>query len=80
MKIVDTQLTETFVRLRLADESDPAAAQFWIDVRVPHDALIQASGTPVQSYADWPLHQVRRAILETAQGAIAEEIRRLRDA
>ena len=78
MKLVETVVTDTAVRIRLADDSDRLKAQSWIDCQLQRAGLVRRSGTPATNLDDLPLPIVRRVILENVRAAIDAEIDRLK--
>jgi hypothetical protein len=78
MKLIETVITETSVRIRLADDADRLKAQSWIDCQLPRAALQRLSGTPVAALDAWSLPIVRQVILENVRAAVDAEIARLR--
>ncbi|HEY7084266.1 MAG TPA: hypothetical protein VH519_05565 [Hyphomicrobiaceae bacterium] len=78
MKLVETVIADTFVRIRLADDEDPLKAQSWIECRLPKAALVRASRTPVVGFDRLALPAARQSVLETMRAAIDDEIARLR--
>jgi hypothetical protein len=78
MKLTETAITETSVRVRIADDADPLKAQAWIDCQLPRSALKRESGTLAAGLDGWHLSIVRRVILENARAAIDAEIERLK--
>jgi hypothetical protein len=79
MKLVETTVTATSVRMRFADDMDPAKATIWIDFQVPlselrHPTNEQKSlGDPELQF----LAEVRLAALRFVRGTIAGETQRL---
>lgn len=78
MKLVETAITETSVRMRIADDADRLKAQSWIECQLQRSALKRGSGTPAVGLDGWPLPTVRQVILENVRDAIDAEIARLR--
>ena len=80
-KLVETSISESAIRLRYADHSDPAQATEWIDLQVKLAPLLDPSdkkqplGPPERHF----LGGVQLAALFQAQDAINTEIRRLRE-
>jgi hypothetical protein len=77
MKLVETEITDTSVRFRLADDSDRVKAQSWIECQLPRSVLKRLSGSPAAGLDGWSLPIVRQVILENARAAIDAEIARL---
>lgn len=78
MKLIETTVTDTAVRIRLADDSDHSKAHAWIDCQLPRSTLKRQSGTPAADLDGWHLPIVRQVILENVRAAIDAEIERLR--
>jgi hypothetical protein len=77
MKLIETVVTETAVRIRIADDADRLKAQSWIDCQLLRSGLKRQSGTPAADLDGWHLPTVRRVILENVRAAIDAEIGRL---
>ena len=77
MKLLETTLTETTVRLRYADHSDPAKAVQWIDFQVSLEGLTLPLPRGSEDLGDDPntriLAEVRLAALLRARALIAAE-------
>jgi len=78
MKLVETTITDTSARIRLADAQDQLQAQSWIDCQLAKSDLKRLSGTSAGNLDDLPLPIVRQVILENARASIDEEIARLK--
>jgi hypothetical protein len=78
MKLVETAVTESAVRIRLADDAERLRAQSWIECQILRSDLKHLNGTPVQDLASLSFPMVRQVILENAQAVLAAEIERLR--
>lgn len=68
MKLVKTDLTSEYVRIRYANDADPKQASEWIDVRLKLADLTHPSGTPL------PVDPVNLT-LAALQGAVLRELR-----
>jgi hypothetical protein len=78
MKLIETVITETSVRVRLAmDANQPLTDQNWIECQLLRSGLKRLSGTPAANLDALPLPTVRQVILENARAAIDAEIARL---
>ena len=79
LKLIETTFSEGFVRMRYADNSDPKAANQWIDLCVPSADLKAPAGSsdPLGPLADRHLAVIQVAALRCAQAAIDEERKRL---
>jgi hypothetical protein len=47
MKLVQTTIEETTVRMRLADHADPTEAVEWIEFQVPLSGLTHSNNQPL---------------------------------
>jgi hypothetical protein len=79
MKLIETTVTETVVRMRYADDDDSAKAKKWIDFQVPLAALSdpRTPGHPLGDTDSRFLASVRLAALCYARDVISEEIQQL---
>lgn len=80
MKLIETSVTATSVRMRFADQVDPAKATRWLDFQVPLDGLLHANNQVQLKIDDLDLQllgEVRRAALLAARGIIGAESRRI---
>ncbi len=77
MKLVETTVTETTIRLLLADNPDPALTASWIECQLPMASLKLGSGTAIGDPNIRRLALVHQAALHEARNAITAEIRRL---
>ena len=77
MKLVETTVSEDFVRLRLADDASWAKAAEWVDLRAPLQSLRHRRGDPIAPPESQLLLEVQIAALRHAQAAIRTEIGRL---
>jgi hypothetical protein len=75
MKLVETAVTESAVRIRFADVYVP---QSWIECQIQRSDLKHLNGTPVQNLESLSFPMVQQVILENAQAILAAEIERLR--
>jgi hypothetical protein len=78
MKLVETKVAESTVRVRFADHVDPLKAANWIDMQLPLAELRDPYGEgdlgdPELRY----LAEVRLAALRSARDVIGAEIQRL---
>ena len=77
MKLVETTISETAIRMRLADNADPAQAIEWIEFRAPLKPLMfddqNRLGDPESRY----LLATHQAALHRVRDAINAEIQRL---
>ena len=71
MKLIETTVIGPFVRMRLADDPDPAKASQWIDFQVH---------APKEADPSWGLAGFQRAALQTALDALNAEIQLARTA
>jgi hypothetical protein len=80
MKLLETAISETHVRMLLADADTKEAANQWIEFRVPVSALVDQSGTkqPLGSPESHFVGGVQLAALFQALTVIADETQRLR--
>ena len=78
MKLVETAVTESAVRIRFADDADRLRARSWIECQIQRWDLKHLNGTPVENLASLSFPMVRQVILENAQAVLAAEIERLR--
>ena len=79
MKIVETTISETSIRMRYADSSDPLKATEWIDFQLKLSELKRPSGTKLGEPEPLHLAELRRAALQCVQDLLDNEIRRLRE-
>jgi len=77
VKLVETVMTETVVRIRLADDADRLKAQSWVECQLQRSALKRLSGTSATNLDALPLPIVRQVVLENVRAAIDAEIARL---
>jgi hypothetical protein len=78
MKLIETKILETTVRMRYADDADPAKASQWIDFQVPLAELLSPNGRvelgdPESRY----LAEIRLVALRYVRDAIGAETQRL---
>jgi hypothetical protein len=78
MKLVETAVTESAVRIRFADDADRLRAQSWIECQIQRSDLKHLNGTPVQNLESLSFPMVQQVMLENAQAILAAEIERLR--
>ena len=80
MKLTETTLTETAIRMRYADSADPAKATQWLDFQVPLAGIALPAGVGEEPLGDPErqlLAEVRLAALRYARGLIGDETRRI---
>lgn len=77
MHLIETTILEKSVRLRLADNFDPAKASEWIDIHVLISNLKGETGKPLDDPQTMRLALVQRAALRYAQDTITDETRSL---
>lgn len=77
MKLVETSVTETAVRMRFADTPDAAKAKAWVDFQVPMAELTVLSGSPLGDPNTRRFSLVRLAALRHARSVIAQEMKAL---
>jgi hypothetical protein len=79
MELLETNVTPTTVRMRYADNPDPAKAKVWLDFQVPVADLKRRSETELGDPERRLLAEVRLTALRYARDVIAAETRRLSD-
>jgi hypothetical protein len=82
VKLIETTVSETAVRMRCADDTDPAKATQWIDFRVPLADLKRPAGQQSQALGNPEvqfLAEVQRSALRYARDVIGAETQRLAD-
>lgn len=77
MKLVETIISETTVKMRYANHEDASEAKHWIDFQVPLHELKQVSDTALGDPEPHFLSTVRLAALRYARKAIDDEIQGL---
>jgi hypothetical protein len=77
MKLIETTVSETTVRMQYADNADPEKATQWIDLQFRMADLKHGSGTPLPPVAPLKLAAIQAAALTRAQELIGEEMGRL---
>jgi hypothetical protein len=78
MTLVETTILSATIRMRYADNADPAKATEWIDIQTALPGLMNRHGHPLGKEPDlYFLAEVRLAALRFAQEAIDAETRRL---
>lgn len=75
MKLIETCVAETTVRMRFADNADATKASEWIDFQLPTANLKRESDTRISTPALVPLGAIRVAALQHVRDVIDEEIR-----
>jgi hypothetical protein len=79
MKLIETTVLETTIRMRYADDADPAKATQWIDFQVNLADLVLPDA-PDQKLGDLESHYlavIRQAALRYARDTIGAETQRL---
>ena len=80
MKLVETAIRATTIRLRYANADDPSTATEWIDIQFTADDLKHPSaGNTLGDLAPKFLLEIQAAVLHRARDEIDGEIQRLRD-
>jgi hypothetical protein len=75
MKLIETVISETSIRLRYADETDPTKAVEWVDVQFALSGLKNPEDAkPELQY----VAELQRAALDRLQAVLSGEIQRLR--
>ncbi|MBJ7542335.1 hypothetical protein [Rhodomicrobium udaipurense] len=77
MKLIETTITGTSVRMRYADHEDAAKATQWVDFQVPISELHLPSETALGDPEPRSLALVRLAALRYARDVIGSETQRL---
>jgi hypothetical protein len=79
MKLVETTASETSVRMRYADDADPAKAKQWIEAAVPIDGLAhpRAPEEPLGLSSISFLGEAQLAVLLHVRATVAAEIQRM---
>ena len=81
MKLLETTLTETTVRMRYADHADVSKASQWLEFQVPLAGMRLPLSHGEEEFGDDPdirlLAEVRLAALRSLRLLIGEETRRL---
>jgi hypothetical protein len=79
MKLIETTILETTVRMRYADNADPAKATQWIEFQVPNSELKEGIEAHRQSHlgslATRKLGAIQEAALAYVQDVVGAEIR-----
>jgi hypothetical protein len=78
MQVVETTVTSAAIRVRLADDPDPAKRSEWILLRLQRSKLKRGSGEPAANLDVLGFPLIQKIALENAQAALAVEIERLR--
>jgi hypothetical protein len=74
MKLIETTISETTIRMQYADDPDPEKAQEWLDFQVPLPSLMLPRSEVLGETRERTLRQVRLAALRYVQDVIAAEI------
>jgi len=78
IKLVETAIRPTTIRLRYADADDPTTATEWIDLQFAADRLKHPkSGDPLGNLAPRYLLEIQAAALHHARDILDAEIQRL---
>ncbi len=77
MKLIETTVSETTVRMRYADNADAAKATQWVDIQVPIAGLVRGSGTPLSDPSGLKLSITQATVLHAVQDLIGVEMSRL---
>ena len=78
MKLIETSVSETSIRLRYADETDPAKAAEWIDMQFALSSLPDRNLNTEQPTELQYLAELQRAVLDRLQAILNSEIQRHR--
>jgi len=80
IKLVETAIRPTTIRLRYADADDPAAATEWIDLHfAAKDLKNPKSGNPLGNLEPRYLLEIQAAALHHARDIMEAEIQRLNE-
>lgn len=81
MKLIETIVSETTVRMRYANNADPAKATQWFDFQfLTAELQTEAEGnSPIGDPESRYVGEVRRAALRRARALIDPEMKRLAD-
>ena len=71
MKLLQTSVSATSIRMRFANDADPTKASQWVDFQVPLDQL------GLSDLERQLLAELRLAALRHARGVIGDEVRRI---
>lgn len=77
LKIVETTVTEAAVRVRFADDADPAKAIEWLDLRFPVSKLESSKGNSLGDPRKRTLAAIHQAALLFAQDVIDAETEKI---
>ena len=80
MKLIETTILETTVRMRYADNADPTKAKEWFAFEVPIAPLTLPSASGDHSLGDHHIRHlasIQQAALRYVRDAIGEETQRL---
>jgi hypothetical protein len=77
MKLIETTVSDTTVRVRFADNADTAKATQWIDLQVPVADLKHGSRTPLPNPETLVLGASQVAVLRFVRDLADAEISRL---
>ena len=76
MKLMETNVSGSSVRMQFANESNPALATEWLEFEAPIDLLKTEAATPLGDPSARRLVAVQLALLHHMRDAIDEEISR----
>ena len=79
MKLIETTISETTVRMRYADDADPAKATEWVDFQAKNQDLKLPNGTTLTKPEPHPFAALKLAALRHVLGVVDAEIARIRD-
>jgi hypothetical protein len=79
MKLFETKVTDKAVRMRFADDGDPAKAEQWVEFQIPLADLKHphAQNHPLQDPEIQLVAELRLSALRAVRDVIGEEIQRL---
>jgi len=77
MKLIETTVSGSALRMRYADDADATKASEWVDFQVRLSHMEREPGKTIADPELLFLAELRRAALEHVQSAIGAEIRRL---
>jgi hypothetical protein len=74
MKLIETTISETTIRMQYADDPDPEKAQEWLDFQVPLKGMELPSG-PLGDSRERSLRLIQAAALRKVRDLVDDEIR-----
>jgi len=78
MKLIETKISETSIRMRYADDADPVKASQWIDFQIPiADLEGPDKQNPLGDIECRYLAELRLVALRNVRDVIGDETRRL---